>query len=267
MKLFALFLALVCSARAVTIINGGTLPPGYTTTETVTAANGLLLSGPGNYRAASWTLTNAPELGAPGDYTLFASSGSIVIANGIALKAGVRGTARVFLIASGSVTVVNAGSSGVTVIPQPNSPQSAFIDPAINVDLPTVKVGVAAAAPLMNISARAVLAAGQVLTPGFVIGGTEPRRVLIRAVGPGLAALGVPGTMENPSLSVFSGQTQIAANDDWDSKLAPIFSGVGAFTLASRDAALLLTLAPGSYTAQVRGDGAGDVLLEIYFVD
>lgn len=123
--------------------------------------------------------------------------------------------------------------------------------------------------PLVNISTRAVLAPGQVLNPGFVVGGTVPRRVLIRAIGPGLAALGVPGVMANPSLTVFSGQTQIGANDDWAASLASIFTSVGAFGLPanSKDAALLLTLNPGAYTAQLRGDGAGDVLLEIYFVD
>ena len=126
--------------------------------------------------------------------------------------------------------------------------------------------------PLINISTRANLAANQVLSPGFVVGGTISRRVLIRAVGPTLGtAFNVPGSMADPSLAVFRGQTQIAANNDWGggSALATIFSSVGAFALpvASLDAALVLTLAPGNYTAQVRGTAAGEVIVEVYFVD
>jgi len=126
--------------------------------------------------------------------------------------------------------------------------------------------------PLLNISTRTVLPAGQVLNPGFVVGGTIRRRVLVRAVGPTLGtAFGVPGSMANPSLTVFRGQTQIAENDDWGGgvELSSAFNAVGAFALpvASLDAALLLTLDPGNYTAQVRGTGAGDVIVEVYFVD
>ena len=126
--------------------------------------------------------------------------------------------------------------------------------------------------PLLNISTRVNLGAGQVLNPGFVVGGNLPRRVLVRAVGPTLGtAFGVPGSMVDPSLAVFRGQTQIAVNNDWGggATLAAIFSSVGAFALpvASLDSAVVLTLAPGNYTAQVRGTGAGEVLVEVYFVD
>jgi hypothetical protein len=125
--------------------------------------------------------------------------------------------------------------------------------------------------PLVNISTRATLAAGQVLNPGFVVGGTVSRRVLIRAVGPTLASFNVPGVMADPTLAVFRGSTQIAANNDWGGGAALIsaFAAVAAFPLpvGSLDSALLLTLTPGSYTAQIRGTGAGEVLVEVYFVD
>jgi hypothetical protein len=128
------------------------------------------------------------------------------------------------------------------------------------------------APPLVNISTRATLAAGQVLNPGFVVGGSVPRRVLVRAVGPTLGtAFGVQGSMADPSLTVFRGNTQIATNNDWGggAPLTTVFGSVGAFALplASLDAALVLMLAPGPYTAQVTGTGAGQVIVEIYFVD
>jgi hypothetical protein len=123
-------------------------------------------------------------------------------------------------------------------------------------------------APLVNISTRIFLQAGQQINPGFVVGGAVPRRVLIRAVGPGLAALGVPNTLQAPTLAVFSGQTKLAENAGWNAELAPTFRSVGAFGLppGSKDCALLLTLNPGAYTAFVAG-GTGDVILELYLAD
>jgi hypothetical protein len=128
------------------------------------------------------------------------------------------------------------------------------------------------APPLLNISTRANLTANQILSPGFVVGGNVARRVLIRAVGPTLGtAFNIPGSMADPSLTVFRGQTQIATNNDWGgtAALSAVFSSVGAFALpvSSLDAAIVLTLAPGNYTAQVRGTGAGEVIVEVYFVD
>ena len=127
-------------------------------------------------------------------------------------------------------------------------------------------------APLVNISTRATLGVGQVLNPGFVVGGTVPRRVLVRAVGPTLGtAFGVQGSMADPSLAIFRGSAQIASNNDWGggAALSAVFGSVGAFGLpvASLDAALVLTLAPGPYTAQVTGTAAGQVIVEVYFVD
>ena len=89
-------------------------------------------------------------------------------------------------------------------------------------------------------------------------------------VGPKLAAFGVPGTLVDPKLELSSGTTKLTENDNGVATLAPIFDAVGAFQLdvGSRDAALLATLAPGSYTVQVSGvaNGTGEALVEIYEV-
>jgi len=131
------------------------------------------------------------------------------------------------------------------------------------------------ASTLRNISVHTNAAAGQVITPGFVIRGAGSKQVLFRAVGPGLAPYGIPlgDTMPNPKITVFdSNQNVVATNDDWDSSLAGAFSAVGAFAIeaGSRDSALLVSLpANASYTAQVTGaDGQGGiVLLEVYDAD
>jgi len=54
---------------------------------------------------------------------------------------------------------------------------------------------------------------------GFVIGGSTPKQVVVRAIGPSLANFGVPGVLANSSLRLFSGRTPIAENDDWQVSL------------------------------------------------
>jgi hypothetical protein len=106
---------------------------------------------------------------------------------------------------------------------------------------------------------------------GFTIAGAAPKRVIVRAAGPALARLNVSEVLPDPVLRVYSGNTVVAQNDDWDATLASDFVAVGAFawTPGSRDAALLLELPPGGYTAQVAGknSAAGIALVEIYDAD
>jgi hypothetical protein len=125
--------------------------------------------------------------------------------------------------------------------------------------------------PLVNISTRSTLVAGQTITSGFVVGGKVARRMLIRAIGPTLSTFSIANALATPVLTVINSQSnRVWRNDNWspDVSLPGIFTSVGAFPLSptSRDAAILLTLEPGSYTVQVNG-GAGEVLTEIYYVE
>lgn len=124
-----------------------------------------------------------------------------------------------------------------------------------------------------NISVRTNVATGAIVTPGFVIQGSGTKRVLIRAVGPGLAAFNLAGAMANPKLTVFEGQTPVAENDNWSAaNVGDAFTATGAFALnaGSQDAALVTDLAAGrAYTVQVThatGNG-GIVLIEVYDAD
>ena len=123
---------------------------------------------------------------------------------------------------------------------------------------------------LVNLSTRLSVGPGDVGIQGFVAGGTGEMRVLVRAVGPGLSALGVPGAMPDPQLTLYEGSTPIAGNNDWDpDEIGDAFELTGAFPFAigSRDAALVVTIEPGKlYTAHVRGDDGGIVLIEAYDV-
>ncbi|MCX6942929.1 MAG: hypothetical protein NTX09_19745, partial [Verrucomicrobia bacterium] len=123
---------------------------------------------------------------------------------------------------------------------------------------------------LINLSSRAKVGTGEsVLITGFVIGGTESKKVLIRAAGPALAAFGLTSTLPNPTIKIYQSLSLIAQNDDWSKDDAAEIARLGAFafTAGSKDAALLATLAPGAYTAQISdpsGTGTGVTLAEIY---
>ena len=126
---------------------------------------------------------------------------------------------------------------------------------------------------LTNVSARTRVGTDDaILIAGFSISGSSNRTVLIRAVGPTLATapFNVPGALTNPKLELYSGVNKILENDDWGGTavLTTAFASVAAFPLPadSRDAALLVTLAPGGYTAQVSGVGGGTgvALIEVY---
>lgn len=131
--------------------------------------------------------------------------------------------------------------------------------------------GAGGAGRLVNLSARNRVDAGTaLLIAGFYVSGTGTQRVLLRAVGPTLATLGVTGALADPRLEVFDANgAKLAEDDNWNAALAATFSSVGAFALpaGSRDAALVLTLAAGrGYTAQVSGVGGatGEALVEVY---
>ncbi len=127
---------------------------------------------------------------------------------------------------------------------------------------------------LLNISTRGYVGSDSALVSGFVISEEGPRTVLIRAIGPTLENFGVSGALTNPTLTLYSGETALTSNDDWAdsdaSNIATVGSTVGAFSLenGTADAALLVTLSPGVYTAQADSadDSSGLALVEIYLV-
>ncbi len=129
----------------------------------------------------------------------------------------------------------------------------------------------AADSRFINLSTRSwVGTADGVQIAGFVIDGPAPMKVLVRAAGPALAQFGLSPVLSDPVLKVVSGSTEIFANDDWDPSLAADFKAAGAFAWppGSKDAALLMSLAPGPYTVLVSGKagGTGLAVAEVYAV-
>ena len=114
----------------------------------------------------------------------------------------------------------------------------------------------AATSRLINISTRLKVGTNDdVLIGGFVISGTQSKRVLLRAIGPSLVASGIVGALSNPTLELHSSTgALIASNDNWQ-------QGTQAAEIRSTslppsqplESAIVATLSPGSYTAIVRG--------------
>jgi sugar lactone lactonase YvrE len=130
------------------------------------------------------------------------------------------------------------------------------------VDLPSV--------PLINISTRGQVQTGNnVMIAGFIIQGSGPQTVIVRARGPSMTAQGLPGALANPMLQLFNGQTQIAVNDNWQQAAnAATVQSSGFAPSDPLESAILVTLNPGAYTAIVTGVGntTGVGIVEVFTV-
>jgi hypothetical protein len=146
----------------------------------------------------------------------------------------------------------------------------------LDVDLPS----------MFNISTRGQVNTGNgVMIGGFVIDGDEPKTVLVRVQGPSLADFGLSGVLANPNVEIYSGNTKIAQNNDWQTTdplcgAPAIFCGnstdiqntgkdpcsVGT-TGCNLESAVYITLPPGPYTAIATGVGGGTGLGLVAAID
>lgn len=121
---------------------------------------------------------------------------------------------------------------------------------------------------LKNISARATVGAGnKVLIGGLIVAGDAAEKVLVRAIGPDLAAFDVKNALQNPTLELRDAfGTLLGANDDWRSDQEDEINATNLAPNDDRDAAVISTLLPGAYTAIVRGvdESSGTGVVEIY---
>lgn len=206
-------------------------------------------------------------LGDNDDWSAAANAAEIADASARAgafpFAAGARDAALLVTLAPGAYTVRTGGADATAGV--------ALVE-IYDADAP----GATGRGSFVNLATRGLVGAGaRVMIPGYVIRGTAAKTLLIRAVGPGLTAFGVTDALADPVIELFSGGEKWFANDQWgDGPNAALLRAsaarVGAFALAegSRDAALLVTLPPGAYTASASGAGGatGVALVEIYEV-
>ena len=132
-------------------------------------------------------------------------------------------------------------------------------------------------ARLGNISTRSFVQTGDnVMIGGFVVQGPGAKSVIIRAIGPELTQYGITNALANPTLELHNGTgALIGSNDNWQTT---IIGGIitsnqvsdiqnsGHAPIAASESAIIANLAPGSYTAIVRGvsNTVGVALVEVY---
>jgi hypothetical protein len=142
----------------------------------------------------------------------------------------------------------------------------------------TLQIG--PATHITNISTRALVQTGQnVMIGGFIVQGTGPKRVIIRAIGPELTQYGITNALDNPRLELHNRTgALIGSNDNWQTT---ILGGVittnqvneiqnsGHAPTAASESAIIANLQPGNYTEVVRGVGntTGVALVEVYDLD
>ena len=124
------------------------------------------------------------------------------------------------------------------------------------------------AGKVQNLSTRLRVETGeQVLIGGFIVTGVEPKRVLLRAIGPSLRTTTFQDVLEDPTLELYSGETLVTTNDNWvESEQQAEIAASGAPPPHPAESAIIRTLEPGAYTAIVRGKNntTGVGLVEAY---
>jgi len=166
---------------------------------------------------------------------------------------------------AGSQYLYGAGT-GPTPTPPPTATPT--VTPTAT---PTATPG-SGAGHLVNISTRMKVSNGQnVLIGGFIIKGSQSKTLVLRAIGPSLTTSGVTDVLADPVLEVHdSAGGVIVSNDDWrDGQQASQIQQNGLAPASSLESAVLVTLAPGNYTAVVSGYGniSGNGLVEVYEMD
>jgi hypothetical protein len=154
---------------------------------------------------------------------------------------------------------------------------SATSPEGVNLDVIGYNLAQTGPPSLGNVSTRSFVQTGSnVMIGGFIVQGSGPKRVIIRAIGPELTQYGIPNALANPILELHNGAgALIATNDDWQ---ATILGGIitssqvsdiqnsGHAPTAASESAIIANLQPGNYTAILRGvnNTTGVALVEVY---
>ncbi len=122
-------------------------------------------------------------------------------------------------------------------------------------------------AQLANISTRGFVNTGDnVMIGGFIISGSEPTKILVRAIGPSLIPFGVQGALAATTLELHDANGAVISNEGWRNTQEGDIKATTIPPSNDNEAAILVTLVPGNYTAVVRGknNATGIGLVEAY---
>ena len=126
-----------------------------------------------------------------------------------------------------------------------------------------------------NISTRGLVRdSSSLMIAGFIMQGGAQKKVMLRGIGPSLSKSGIASPMQDPTLELHDSNGSILrSNDNWQSSQSAEISATGIAPQDPRESALIATLGPGTYTAQLRGkpgtngSGFGVGLVEVYDLD
>jgi len=231
----------------------------------------LTVSNAGPDAATSVVATDA----LPGGTTLVSASAGCTSSNGqvtcstASLASGASISWQLTLRTSAAGTLTNTAS----VAAGEGDPSTANNTSSVTV---TVKESPVVTPPpqantLLGLSTRMqVLTGDNVLIGGFIIGGSAPKTVVVRARGPSLTAQGIANALADPVLTLVPASGTTIVNDDWGTAAnAAQLSASGFAPSDARESAILVTLDPGAYTAIVSGAGGGTgvAIVEVFEVD
>lgn len=278
------------STAALTVsTNSGVVPVLSGSTPSVCTVSGLNVTGvangvctvtanaapSGNYAAALPSVLSF-NLGQSQTITFNSLGTYLAVSSSINLSATASsGLPVVFSSLTPSVCAVSgnavSGSTNGTCTVAADQPGNSTYAAAQQVQRTLQSVAAATIPRLANISTRMqVLTGNDVLIGGFVIGGSGNKTVVVRARGPSLASAGIANFLPNPMLQLFSGATQIAVNDNWQTAAnQATLTSSGFAPSDALEAAIYVNLAPGAYTAIVTGVGGatGVGIIEVFEVD
>lgn len=178
-----------------------------------------------------------------------------------ASNSGGTGTAQLTLTIAGGATPTPSATPSATASPSPSATASPSPSPSPS-PLPSQR-------QLVNIATRLRVQGGEnVLIGGVIVTGNEPKKVIIRAIGPSLSEV-FSGALADPVLELYEGETLLANNDNWKDTQQ---SEIEATTIPpndERESAIVRTLPPGFYTAVMNGKDAtaGIGVIEVYDLD
>ena len=178
-------------------------------------------------------------------------------------------TPSVCTVSGSTVTGVSAGTCTVVANQAGNASYAAAQPVTMSFTVGTVSNP----ARLANISTRMqVLTGNDVMIAGFIIGGSANKTVVVRARGPSLIPFGISNALQNPTLRLVrsSDNANLAINDNWvDAPNAAQISSSGFAPSENLESAIMMTLAPGAYSAVVSGvsNSTGVGIVEVFEVD